>query len=105
MNRFCPKCQTQTCKIEFNTLLFSIYCTACMTRFEYLNSTRKMVAFVFSFTSFLAVLILFYSQSILLCLGFIAVVMVPTLYLAIWHSSLKVAGLKGVRKRIREKLK
>ena len=76
----------------------------CVTRFEYSNSSRKMVGLVFSFVSFLAVLILFYSQSILLSLGFVVLVMVPTLYLAIWHSNLKVSGLKGVRKRIREKL-
>lgn len=103
MNRVCPQCESNTCKIEFNTLLNSIYCTKCVTRFEYSKSSRQLVAFVFSMVSFLSALVLFASESLLLALGFIVVTMTPALYLAIWRGKLKVSGLKGVRKRIREK--
>ena len=103
INRPCPECGTESCKIEFNTLLDSVYCEKCVTRFEYPASSKKFVGLMFSFVSFLSALILFYSESILITLLFIILVMVPTLYLSIWHTDIKVAGLKGLRKRIREK--
>jgi len=103
MNRYCPECESNTCKIEFNTLSNSIYCTECVTRFEYPKSSRHLVGLVFSTVSFLAAVILFASKNLIIALGFIVLVMVPALYLAIWHSNLKIGGLKGLRKRIREK--
>ncbi len=103
MNRSCPECEANTCKIEFNTILESIYCTQCVTRFQYSVSSRKFVGWVFSFTSFLSAVILFMSHSLSIALLFIVVSMTITLYLAIWHADIRIAGLKGVRKRIREK--
>ena len=72
-------------------------------RFEYSNSSKKFVGLVFSLVSFLSAVILFFSHSLMLAVGFIFVAMTPTLYMAIWHADIKVGGLKGVRKRIREK--
>lgn len=84
-------------------MLDSVYCKKCVTRFEYPASAKKFVGLIFSFVSFLSALLLFYSQSMLITFIFIIVVMMPTLYLSIWHTGIKVAGLKGLRKRIREK--
>ena len=103
MNRYCPECHSKNCKVEFNTLLNSIYCTQCVTKFEYPKSSRHLVGLVFSTVSFLAAVILFFSQNVIIALGFIVIAMLLALYLAVYHSSLKVGGLKGVRKRIREK--
>ena len=103
MNRSCPECGIDSCRIEFNTLLDSVYCERCVTRFEYPASSKKFVGLIFSFVSFLSALLLFYSESMFITLLFILVVMIPTLYLSIWHADIKVAGLKGLRKRIREK--
>ncbi len=103
MKRSCPECGVDSCRVEFNTLLDSVYCGKCVTRFEYPASSKKFVGLVFSFVSFLSALILFYSESMLITLLFIIVVMIPTLYLSIWRTDIKVAGLKGLRKRIRDK--
>lgn len=103
INRSCPECGINSCKIEFNTLLDSVYCKKCVTRFEYPASSKKFVGLIFSFVSFLSALLLFYSESMFITLLFILLVMMPTLYLSIWHTAIKVAGLKGLRKRIREK--
>ena len=103
MNRLCPECETKTCKIEFNTLLQSIYCSKCTTRFEYPASSKKSVRLVFSFVSFLAVVTLFTTENLLATIAVIALIMIPALYQAIWHARLKVAGIKGIRKRLREK--
>jgi len=103
MNRSCPECGIDSCKIEFNTLLDSVYCKKCITRFEYPASSKKFVGLMFSFVSFLSALLLFYSESMFITMVFILAVMMPTLYLSIWHTDIKVAGLKGLRKRIREK--
>ena len=102
-NRVCPECETHSCKIEFNTLLDSVYCSKCLTRFEYSNSSRQLVRFVFSLASFISVVILFYSESLLFTVLFFLLVMIPALYLSIWQSSIKVSGLKGIRKRIRDR--
>lgn len=103
MNRYCPDCQTNSCKVEFSTLLTSLYCTKCLTRFEYSKSSIKFVRFVFSLAIFLSAMILFFTNSLILALGFLIVIMTPTLYMGIWHANLKVGGLKGVRRRIRDK--
>lgn len=58
---------------------------------------------MFSFISFLSAVVLFYSHSLLLALSLLIMVMGATLYLAVWRADLKVAGLKGVRNRIRAK--
>lgn len=103
IRRACPECNVDSCVIEFNTLLDSVNCLTCVTRFEYPNATKKFVGLMFSLVSFLSAVILFYSHSLLMALVFIVGVMAPTLYLAVWHARIKVAGLKGLRKRIREK--
>ena len=103
MYRLCPDCETKSCKVEFNTLLSSIYCSKCLTRFEYSKSSIKFVGIVFSSVSFLSAIILVFSKSVVLSLGFIVVIMTPTLYMGIWHANLKVGGVKGVRRRIRDK--
>lgn len=103
MNRLCPECGIGSCRIEINTFLDSVYCQECVTRFEYPTSTRKFVGLIFSFVSFLSALLLFYIQSLLITFVFILAVMIPTLYLAAWHTGIKIAGVKGIRKRIRER--
>jgi len=72
-------------------------------RFEYSKSSKQFVSVVFSFISTLSALLLFYSQSIVLAITFIVLTLTPTLYLAIWRAKLNISGLKGIRRRIREK--
>ena len=105
MNRSCPECGEEACRIRLGTLLQSVQCTKCFSVFEYTGLTKFMLSFVTSMLFTLIILVWVKSKSLYLSIAFIGFLYLLIVYVLAMIGGIKLGGRKAVLNRLKKRRK
>ena len=106
MKRNCYECNSKSVTVKPLSLVLSLHCDTCAARYEYSKSYKEMHRLYSGIIGFGTIFIgLLTRDTVLTTLMFISL-LIATFFLDLlfsYKSKLQLIGLKGIRKRLREK--